>query len=96
MLKSEIIAQMPKVELHCHLDGSLSLSVIKELAKNAGIHMTMSDEEILKIVENNFDFRVGNILSELDLRRPIYKRTACYGHFGDPAFPWEQVKELKY
>ena len=56
----------------------------------------MTDEEILKIVENNFDFRVGNILSELDLRRPIYKRTACYGHFGDPAFPWEQVKELKY
>lgn len=56
----------------------------------------MSDEEILKIVENNFDFRVGNILLELDLRRPIYKRTACYGHFGDPAFPWEQVKELKY
>ena len=48
VLKSEIIAQMPKVELHCHLDGSLSLSVIKELAKNAGIHMTMSDEEILE------------------------------------------------
>ena len=43
VLKSEIIAQIPKVELHCHLDGSLSLSVIKELAKNAGIHMTMSD-----------------------------------------------------
>jgi len=48
VFKSEIIAQMPKVELHCHLDGSLSLSVIKELAKNAGIHMTMSDEEILE------------------------------------------------
>lgn len=48
MLKSEIIAQMPKVELHCHLDGSLSLSCIKELAKNAGVNITMTDEEILE------------------------------------------------
>ncbi len=54
-----------------------------------------SDEEILDIIEKNFDFRVGHIIDELDLRRPIYKKTACYGHFGDPTFPWEQVKELK-
>lgn len=53
-----------------------------------------SDEEILEIVKKNFDFRVGNILEELDLRRPIYKRTACYGHFGDPEFPWEKIKKL--
>lgn len=57
---------------------------------------TKSDEEILEIVKNNFDFKVGNILKELDLRRPIYEKTSCYGHFGDPQFPWEQIKELKY
>lgn len=57
---------------------------------------TKTDEEILDIVNKNFDFKVGNILKELDLRRPIYKRTSCYGHFGDPALPWEQIKPLKY
>lgn len=56
---------------------------------------TMEDEEILAIVKQNFDFKVGNILTELDLRRPIYKRTSCYGHFGDPALPWERIKTLK-
>lgn len=55
---------------------------------------TVSDEALLEIINQNFDFTVSNILDELDLRRPIYSRTACYGHFGDPAFPWEKVKKL--
>lgn len=55
-----------------------------------------SDEEILEILKKNFNFNVDNILDELDLRRPIYRRTTNYGHFGDPAMPWEQIKELKY
>lgn len=48
MLRPETIAQMPKVELHCHLDGSLSLSCIKTLAKNAKINLNLTDEEILE------------------------------------------------
>ncbi len=55
-----------------------------------------SDEEILEILKKNFNFNVDNILDELDLRRPIYRRTTNYGHFGDPAMPWEQIKELQY
>lgn len=55
----------------------------------------VSDEELLKIVEKNFNFEVGNILEELDLRRPIYTKTTNYGHFGDPKLPWEQIIELK-
>ena len=55
----------------------------------------MSDEELLKVIMNNFNFEVGNILEELDLRKPIYKKTSCYGHFGDPQFSWEKVKEIK-
>jgi S-adenosylmethionine synthetase len=54
-----------------------------------------SDEEILEIIENNFNFEVGNILEELDLCRPIYRKTTNYGHFGDPDLPWEKIKELK-
>lgn len=55
-----------------------------------------TDEELLEIIKNNFNFEVGNILKELDLRQPIYSKTACYGHFGDPQFTWEKIKELKY
>lgn len=55
----------------------------------------VSDEEIMDIVKKNFNFEVGNILEELDLRKPIYTRTTNYGHFGDPKLPWEKVIELK-
>ncbi|MDO4467678.1 MAG: methionine adenosyltransferase [Bacillota bacterium] len=54
-----------------------------------------TDEELLKIIEKNFNFEVGNIISELDLKRPIYEKTSCYGHFGDPQFSWEKIKELE-
>ncbi len=55
----------------------------------------VSDEKILEIISRNFSFEVGNILRELDLRRPIYARTTNYGHFGDPDLPWETIKELE-
>lgn len=52
------------------------------------------DEEILRIIRKNFSFEVRDIIQELDLLRPIYQKTACYGHFGREEFTWEQVKEL--
>lgn len=55
----------------------------------------IANEEIDEIVLRNFDFSVANIIKELDLCRPIYKETSCYGHFGRDEFPWEQVIELK-
>eukprot|EP01107_Rhizomastix_libera_P004061 TRINITY_DN1702_c0_g1_i1.p1 TRINITY_DN1702_c0_g1~~TRINITY_DN1702_c0_g1_i1.p1 ORF type:complete len:382 (+),score=77.43 TRINITY_DN1702_c0_g1_i1:46-1191(+) len=55
-----------------------------------------TDSEILKIIENNFDFRPSSIIKELNLLRPIYKKTAVFGHFGrdDPDFTWEIPKKL--
>lgn len=58
------------------------------------------DEKLKEIIEENFDFRPGAIIDKLDLRRPIYKKTAAYGHFGrdDEDFTWEaldKVKDLK-
>ena len=53
-----------------------------------------TDSDILEIVKKNFDFTPYNIIKELDLRRPIYLKTATYGHFGRDEFPWEQVKQL--
>ena len=52
--------------------------------------------EILEIIENNFNFKVGNIISELDLLKPIYQSTANFGHFGREEFTWEQVKTLTF
>jgi S-adenosylmethionine synthetase len=53
-----------------------------------------SDDELLAIVMKNFNFSVANIISELDLRRPIYAATVNYGHFGKPDMPWEQFKKI--
>ncbi len=50
-------------------------------------------EEILDYVNKNFSFRLSNIIKELDLLRPIYKQTACFGHFGRSEFPWEKIKD---
>ncbi len=53
----------------------------------------ISDEEIVDIVRDNFDLRPAGIIKMLDLRRPIYKQTAAYGHFGrnDLDLPWEKT-----
>ncbi len=56
----------------------------------------LTDEDLVKIVRKNFSFRPGNIIKELNLLRPIYKKTAKFGHFGrnDPDFTWETPKKL--
>ena len=53
----------------------------------------VSVEDIEKYVKDNFSFRLSNIVEELDLLRPIYKQTACFGHFGRSEFPWEKIKD---
>ena len=60
----------------------------------------VSEEKLVEIVQKVFDLRPGAIIRDLDLRRPIYKQTAAYGHFGrtDVDLPWEhldKVSEIK-
>ena len=60
----------------------------------------ISDEKLVEIIRENFDLRPAGIIKMLDLRRPIYKQTAAYGHFGrnDLDLPWEKLdkaEELK-
>ncbi|KAF6778526.1 hypothetical protein AHF37_01800 [Paragonimus kellicotti] len=54
----------------------------------------VGDKELLRIVKKNFDLRPGVIVKDLDLRCPRYLKTAVYGHFGRPEFPWEKFKKL--
>ena len=60
----------------------------------------LSDEKLVEIIRKHFELRPAGIIKMLDLRRPIYKKTAAYGHFGrdDNDFTWERtdkVDELK-
>ncbi len=56
----------------------------------------LSDEKLVDIIRENFDLRPAGIIKMLDLRRPIYKQTAAYGHFGrnDLNLPWEQLNKV--
>lgn len=57
----------------------------------------LNEEEITRIVEKVFDLRPGAIIRDLNLRRPIYRQTAAYGHFGrnDLNLPWEQLNKVE-
>ena len=56
----------------------------------------LSDDKIIEIIRENFDLRPAGIIKMLDLRRPIYKQTAAYGHFGrnDLNLPWEALDKV--
>ena len=56
----------------------------------------LSDDKIIEIIRENFDLRPAGIIKMLDLRRPIYKQTAAYGHFGrnDLSLPWEALDKV--
>jgi S-adenosylmethionine synthetase len=57
----------------------------------------VSDEKLVEIVRKEFDLRPAGIIKMLDLRRPIYRGTAAYGHFGrtDLDLPWEKTDKAE-
>ena len=56
----------------------------------------LADEKLVEVVRENFDLRPAGIIKMLDLRRPIYRPTAAYGHFGrnDLDLPWEALDKV--
>jgi len=52
---------------------------------------TKSDAELAELVSEVFDCKPASIIKRFDLRKPIFRNTAAYGHFGRPEFPWEQL-----
>ncbi len=84
----------------CEMQVSYAIGVARPISIYIDTKGTgkISDEEITKIVEKEFDMRPSAIIETLDLLKPIYKQTAAYGHFGQDSFPWEQtdrVNDLK-
>ena len=54
----------------------------------------VDDETLVKIVKKEFDLRPYAIIKTLDLRKPVFKKTAAYGHFGYKGFTWEQTDRV--
>ena len=86
----------------CEIQLSYAIGVAQPTSVMVDTYGTgkLSDDELVKIIRSMFDLRPAGIIKMLDLRRPIYKQTAAYGHFGrnDLDLPWEKldkVDELK-
>ena len=51
----------------------------------------ITEEKIVELIRKNFDLTPAGIIKKLDLRKPVFRQTAAYGHFGNPAFTWEKT-----
>ena len=83
----------------CEIQLSYAIGVAKPTSIMVDTFGTgkLSDEKLVEIVRENFDLRPAGIIKMLDLRRPIYKQTSSYGHFGrnDLDLPWEQTDRVE-
>jgi len=77
----------------CEIQVAYAIGVAHPLSVNVETFGTgkIADDRIAALINEHFDLRPGAIIRDLDLRRPIYRQTAAYGHFGreDVQFPWE-------
>jgi S-adenosylmethionine synthetase len=79
----------------CEVQIAYAIGIPEPVSIMANTYGTgkIPDEQIAKLIDEHFDLRPKNIISQLNLLRPIYTKTAAYGHFGrdDPDFTWERV-----
>jgi len=85
------LADRCEIQLSYAIGQSTPISVMVETFGTNHV----SEEEIYRLVEKNFDFHVGNLIKELDLLRPIYRSTSNFGHFGRAGFSWENIIKMK-
>ncbi|MBE5765503.1 MAG: methionine adenosyltransferase [Clostridiales bacterium] len=81
----------------CHIEVAYAIGVARPVSlfvdtKGTGF---IGDDKIVEIINKEFDLRPYSIIKTLDLRRPIYKNTAAYGHFGRSEFPWEKLDKVE-
>ena len=83
----------------CQVQVSYAIGVAKPINVTIYTEGTgkIPDEKIAKLVDSHFDLRPKGIIRMLDLLRPIYRKTAAYGHFGrdEPEFTWENVDKVE-
>ncbi len=80
----------------CEIQLSYAIGVAKPVSIYVDTFGTgkISDNEIVRKINNSFNLTPRGIIETLDLRKPIYKKTTNYGHFGKPDLPWEQIIKL--
>ena len=83
----------------CEIQLAYAIGVARPVSINVSTFGTgkIDDAEIAKRINKFFDFRPAAIIEQFDLRRPIYKDTAAFGHFGrlDVKFPWESTENAE-
>ncbi|MBR3134321.1 MAG: methionine adenosyltransferase [Clostridia bacterium] len=81
----------------CEIQISYAIGVAKPVSILVETFGTgkMSNEELAQLIYKNFDLTPEGIIETLDLRRPIYKETTNYGHFGKSNMPWEQIIKIE-
>jgi S-adenosylmethionine synthetase len=83
----------------CEVQVAYAIGMARPLSINIETFGTgkVSDEKLIKAIKEVFDLRPGAIIRDLDLRRPIYRQTAVYGHFGrtDLDLPWERTNRVE-
>jgi S-adenosylmethionine synthetase len=83
----------------CEIQVAYAIGVAHPLSVNVETFGTgkIADDKIADLITQHFDLRPGAIIRDLDLRRPIYRQTAAYGHFGrdDIEFPWERTNKAE-
>jgi len=83
----------------CEIELAYAIGVAKPVSIFVNTYGTgvISDDKLTKVVEDNFDLRPAAIIKDLDLRKPIYRQTASYGHFGrtDIDLPWEKTDKVE-
>lgn len=81
----------------CEVQVAYGIGLSKPIAININtFHTELKPiHELYDYTNSHFDFSPKNIIKELNLLKPIYKSTACYGHFGRNEFPWEQIENKK-
>lgn len=83
----------------CEIQLSYAIGVAAPISVRVDTFGTgkLAEDKIVEIVRDNFDLRPAGIIKMLDLRRPIYKQTAAYGHFGrsDLDLPWERLDKVE-
>ncbi|MEE1285259.1 MAG: methionine adenosyltransferase [Ruminobacter sp.] len=77
----------------CEIQVSYAIGVAEPVSVSIDTFGTgkYSEEKLVDIVKENFDLRPYGLIEMLNLKRPIYQKTAAYGHFGRSEFPWEQL-----
>ena len=80
----------------CEIQLSYAIGVAQPISIYVDTFGTgkISDDEIVKKIRNTFKLTPRGIINSLDLRRPIYKKTTNYGHFGKKDLPWEQIIKM--